>query len=118
MFRIVKTAALAAALGLLCLTAAPLPQIVKQGRKFTLMVDGKPFIMLGGQVNNSSGCPSRMQEIWPLFKALNANTGEIPVYWETVESKPGEFRFEDVDQIIRGARVQNRSDERRVGKEC
>ena len=107
MFRIVKTAAMAAALGLLCLTAAPLPQIVKQGRKFTLMVDGKPFIMLGGQVNNSSGWPSRMQEIWPVFKALNANTGEIPVYWETVEPKPGEFRFEAVDQIIRDARVQS-----------
>jgi hypothetical protein len=106
MFRFFKTAALAAALGC-CLAAAPLPQIVKQGRKFTLMVDGKPFIMLGGQVNNSSGWPSRMQEIWPVFKALNANTAEIPVYWETVEPKPGEFRFEAVDQIIRDARVQN-----------
>jgi Domain of unknown function (DUF5597)/Glycosyl hydrolases family 35 len=106
MFRFFKTAALAAALGC-CLAAAPLPQIVKQGRKFTLMVDGKPFIMLGGQVNNSSGWPSRMQEIWPVFKALSANTAEIPVYWETVEPKPGEFRFEAVDQIIRDARVQN-----------
>ena len=107
MFRIVKTAALSAVLSLLCLAAAPLPQIVKQGRKFTLMVDSKPFIILGGQVNNSSGWPSRMQEIWPVFKALNANTAEIPVYWETVEPKPGEFRFEAVDQIIRDARVQN-----------
>ena len=107
MLRIVKTAALATALGLLNLGAAPLPQVVKQGRKFTLMVDGKPFLILGGQVNNSSGLPSRMQEIWPVFKALNANTAEIPVYWETVEPKPGEFRFEAIDQIIRDARVQN-----------
>ena len=106
MFRLIKTACLAAAL-CFCLIAAPLPQIVKQGRKFTLLVDGKPFIMLGGQVNNSSGWPARMKEIWPVFKALNANTAEIPVYWEAVEPKPGEFHFEAVDQIIRDARVQN-----------
>jgi beta-galactosidase GanA len=106
MFRFVRTATLAVVLGS-CLAAAPLPQIVKQGRKFTLMVDGKLFIMLGGQVNNSSGWPSRMQEIWPVFKALNANTAEIPVYWETVEPKAGEFHFEAVDQIVRDARVHN-----------
>jgi hypothetical protein len=104
--RFFTTAVLMAAVG--CgLAAAPLPQIVKQGRKFTLLVDGKPFIVLGGQVNNSSGWPSRMQEIWPVFKALNANTAEIPVYWETVEPKPGEFHFEAVDQIVRDARAHN-----------
>lgn len=88
------------------LAAAPMPQVVKQGRKFTLTVDGKPFILLGGQVNNSSGWPDRMKEIWPVFKTLNANTAEIPVYWESVEPKPGEFHFEAVDQIIRDARAQ------------
>jgi len=101
-----RTLALATMLGV-CVAAAPMPQLVKQGRKFTLMVDGKPFIVLGGQVNNSSGWPGRMQEIWPVFKKLNANTAEIPVYWEAVEPKPGEFHFEAVDQIIRDARAQN-----------
>jgi hypothetical protein len=88
------------------LAAAPMPQIVKQGGKFTLIVDGKPFIMLGGQVNNSSGWPARMQEVWPVLKSLNVNTAEIPVYWEVVEPKPGEFHFENVDQIVRDARTQ------------
>ena len=32
----------------------PIPQLVKKGDKFTLMVDGKPFIMMGGQVGNFS----------------------------------------------------------------
>ncbi len=100
-----KTLVLAMLLGL-SLAAAPMPQVMKEGRKFTLMVDGKPFIVLGGQVNNSSGWPGRLQEIWPVFKALNANTAEIPVYWEAVEPKPGEFHFEAVDQIIRDARAQ------------
>lgn len=101
-----KTATLAALLGAV-LAAAPIPQVVREGRKFTLLVDGKPFILLGGQVNNSSGWPDRMKEIWPVFKAMNANTAEIPVYWEAVEPKPGEFHFEMVDQIVREARAQN-----------
>lgn len=106
MLRLFKSALLAAAL-VCSAIAAPMPQIVKQGKKFSLLVDGKPFIVLGGQVNNSTGWPSRMQEIWPVYKALHANTAEIPVYWEVVEPKPGEFHFEAVDQIIRDARTQN-----------
>jgi hypothetical protein len=86
------------------LAAAPMPQIVKQGPKFTLLVDGKPFIVLGAQVNNSSGWPARMKEIWPVFKALNANTAEIPVYWEIVEPAPGDFHFDEIDQIVKDAR--------------
>lgn len=27
----------------------PIPQLVKTGEKYTLMVDGKPFIMMGGR---------------------------------------------------------------------
>lgn len=90
-----------------CLAAAPLPQIVKQGRKFTLMVDGKPFIVLGGQVNNSSGWPARMKQLWPVFHTLHANTAEVPVYWEQIEPKPGEFHFEQVDQMVREARAED-----------
>ena len=99
-------AALAACTFLFSLAAAPMPQIIKQGGKFNLLVDGKPFILLGGQVNNSSGWPERMKEIWPVFKTMNANTAEIPVYWETVEPRQGEFHFEAVDQIIKDARAQ------------
>lgn len=88
------------------LGAAPLPQIVRQGGKYSLLVDGKPFIMLGGQVNNSSGWPERMQTLWPVFQAMHANTAEVPVYWEVVEPKPGEFHFESVDEIVRQARGQ------------
>jgi hypothetical protein len=90
-----------------CLLAAPMPQIARQGNKYTLLVDGNPYLMLGGQVNNSSAWPERMQQIWPVFKTMNANTAEVPVYWETIEPAPGQYRFEVVDQLIREARTQN-----------
>ena len=38
----------------------PIPQLVKQDGKFRLMVDAKPFLMLGGQVGNFSAYPDMM----------------------------------------------------------
>ena len=38
----------------------PIPRLVKQDGKFHLMVDGKPFLMLGGQVGNFSAYP----DVW------------------------------------------------------
>jgi len=86
------------------LLAAEMPRIVRQAGKYTLEVDGKPFLMLGAQVHNSSGWPKTMEPIWPLVKQLHCNTVEIPVYWEYVEPQPGQFRFDVVDSLVEGAR--------------
>jgi hypothetical protein len=79
---------------------APMPHLEKRGaRALTqLIVDGKPFIILGGQVNNPTGFPDRMESAWPKFKALNANTIEYPIYWEQIEPQEGRFDFSGVDQ--------------------
>ena len=84
----------------------PIPQLAKKGNKFTLMVDGKPFIMLGGQVGNFTGYPDRMESAWPAFKAMNLNTVEYPVYWNVIEPAEGKFDFTGFDQILRGLRAQ------------
>jgi len=86
--------------------AKTIPQLVKKGDKYTLLVDGKPFIMLGGQVNNPSATPERMARAWPKLKSLNANTVEFPVYWRQLEPAEGRFDFGDFDLIIAGARAQ------------
>ena len=86
--------------------AANLPHLSKQGGKFQLIVDGKPFIILGGQVGNPTGFPDRMERAWPKFKSLNANTIEYPIYWEQIEPVEGTFDFSGVDAIIRGLRSQ------------
>ena len=70
------------------------------------MVDGKPFIILGGQVNNDSAFPDRMERAWPKLKAMNANTVEYPVYWNEIEREEGQFDFRDFDQILRRARAE------------
>jgi len=83
-----------------------MPHLEKRGALTQLFVDGKPFIVLGGQVNNPSGFPDRMEIAWPKFKALNANTIEYPIYWEQIEPQEGKFDFSGVDQIIKGLRSQ------------
>ena len=38
--------------------AAPLPQVVSKNGRHALLVDGAPFLILGGQANNSSNYPA------------------------------------------------------------
>ena len=89
------------------LAAAPAPQLVKQGTKYSLLVDGKPYIMLGAQVNNSSGWPDRLESLWPAAESLHLNTLEVPVYWEDIEPQFGSFQFATVDRIIQQARAHH-----------
>ena len=89
-----------------CVSAEPIPRISKQNGTYHLLVNGKPFLVLGAQVRNSSGWPSQLANIWPQMKALHVNTVEIPVYWEQVEPRRGEFEFSTVDEIVRQARSE------------
>src|SRR5438477_2604131 len=88
-------------------TAAPLPQVVSNGGKHQLLVDGAPFLILGGQANNSSNYPAVLPVVWPTIKALHANTLEIPVAWEQVEPVEGKFDFSWVDTVVAQARQNN-----------
>ena len=85
--------------------AKPIPQLVKKGGKYTYLVDGKPFLMLGGQVDNKVFVPDEMAKVLPGFKAYNGNTVEFPVTWKLIEPKEGAFNFAPVDQIVRDIRA-------------
>lgn len=94
--------ALAFSLPLVWAQGKPIPQLVKKDGRFSLVVDGKPFIMLGGQVGNFSAFPEIMERSWDRFKAMNLNTVEYPVYWNVIEPEEGRFDFRAFDQILRG----------------
>lgn len=83
---------------------AQAPKLQKQGNATQLIVDGKPFLMLGGELHNSA-CSNieYMDAIWPRMKALNMNTILAPVSWEIIEPTEGKFDFEIVDAMISGA---------------
>lgn len=86
-----------------------MPQIALDAHHIkTLYVDGKEFMILGGEIHNSSASSVGYMErkVWPFLKGLNMNTVIAPVYWETVESVRGEFDFSLVRQIVERARQE------------
>ena len=84
--------------------AESLPRIVNEDGRFRLLVGDQPFLLLGGQVHNSSGWPNELESVWPQAREMHANTIEIPIYWEDVEPRQGEYRFDTVDRIVTDAR--------------
>jgi hypothetical protein len=82
-----------------------LPTLRKQGDVTQFIVDGKPFIMLGGELGNSSASTiQNMQAIWPKLKAMHLNTILVPVYWELLEPQEGKFDFSLIRDLISEAR--------------
>jgi len=81
-----------------------IPKIIEKNGRHALLVDGQPFIMLGGQAHNSSGWPGMLPQVWFAVKTMNANTLEVPIYWEQVEAQPGKFDFSLVDTLLKQGR--------------
>ena len=87
--------------------AAEAPKLIQKDGRYALMVDGRPYLMLGGQIHNSSAWPVELPQVWESMAALHANTIEAPVYLEQLEAQEGHFDFNNVDQIVQGARAHN-----------
>ncbi len=84
-----------------------MPHFVTENGRHAFIVDGAPFIVLGGQANNSSNYPAMLPKVWPAIEKLNANTLEIPVAWEQIEPAEGRFDFSYVDALIAQARAHH-----------
>ena len=82
----------------------PIPAIIEKDGRHVLLVDGKPFLILGGQAHNSSGWPAMLPQLWLAVEKLHANTLEVPIYWEQIEAQPDKFDFSVVDTLLIQAR--------------
>ena len=85
----------------------PIPRLVNSNGRHQLLVDGKPFFILGGQAHNSSAWPPVLPQVWSAMEKLNANTLEIPIYWEQIEPEEGRFDFPLIDTLLIQARERN-----------
>jgi beta-galactosidase GanA len=83
----------------------PAPYLSHQGTQTDLIVDGQPFIILGGQAQNSSASnPDDIEVVYRSLDAIHANTAEIPISWNLTEVEPERFDYHLIDAAIEGAR--------------
>jgi hypothetical protein len=80
-------------------------RLAKIGNVSQLQVNNKPFLVLGGELGNSSA--SHLKYLEPHFlhlRSMNLNTVLAPVYWELMEPEENKFDFSLVDGMIATAR--------------
>jgi hypothetical protein len=82
-----------------------IPHLTKTKSSHQLIVNDKPFLMLAGELHNSSlSSPSYMKNVWPNMVAANINTLLGSVTWELIEPIEGQFNFKNLDEVIIEAR--------------
>ena len=77
----------------------------KQGSAIQLHIDNKPFLILGGELGNSSA--SSVEDIesnFPKLQRMGLNTLLVPAYWDLLEPEEGKFDFTLTDKVIQQAR--------------
>src|ERR1017187_5555655 len=85
-----------------------IPRLQQQGAATQLIVDNKPFLALGAELNNSSASSlAYMKPLWPRLTASHINTVLATVSWELIEPEQGKFDFSLVDGLLKEARAND-----------
>ena len=89
-------------------STSEIPHLRKQGTATQLIVDGKPFLALAGELsNNAATSVEYMKPVWPKIVEAKVNTVLAGVSWAQIEPQEGKFDFSVLDGIIRDARSHN-----------
>ena len=85
--------------------AQDVPHLRKQGNATQLIVGGKPFLVRGGELGNSTASDlNYLAPVWQRLVKLNLNTVLVPFYWELIEPEEGKFDFSLIDGVLQAAR--------------
>lgn len=84
------------------------PELKKQGTAKQLIVNGEPFIMLAGELHNSSASnPAYMEPLWEKLAEMNLNTVLAAVGWDQLEPEEGQYNLQLIDDLIQQAKEHN-----------
>ncbi len=82
--------------------------LVRHGTATQLVVDGQPFLILGGELGNSSAtCADDIDRLFPRLRRMGLNTVLVPAYWEMTEPAEGAFDFTLTDHVLSAARAND-----------
>ena len=86
-------------------SASEIPHLRKQGTATQMIVDGKPYLALSGELLNSSATSVEyLKPFWSKFVATKLNTLLPGVAWNQIEPQEGKFDFRVLDGVIQEAR--------------
>jgi hypothetical protein len=82
----------------------PVPYLKEQGTAKQLIVDGKPFVALSGELgNNTATHMDYLKPVWPILTWGNLNSVIAGISWAMVEPAEGKYDFSLVGDIIKKA---------------
>ena len=79
-----------------------IPHLEKRGLATQLIVDGRPFLALSGELNNTiSSNLEYMKTVWPMLaKRVHLNTVLTGMAWNWLEPEEGKYDFSIADAAI------------------
>lgn len=87
------------------LVSTQIPHLRKTDTGQQLVVNGRPFLSLAAELQNSSLTSAEyMDTVWQKLVDTNINTVLGCVTWEDIEPVEDQFNFSELDKIILGAR--------------
>jgi hypothetical protein len=83
-----------------------MPTLFRLGRLIQLIVDDKPYLILGCELQNYIDS-EYINNIFVKLAKMNFNTVLVPVSWDIIEPRQGVYDFNTVDVLIQSARENN-----------
>lgn len=83
----------------------PIPHLERRGAVTQLIVDGRPWLSLAGELlNNAASTAENARPVWPELAAAHLNTVLVGVGWGWTEPEPGRHDYTELDAVLRDAR--------------
>lgn len=84
------------------------PFLKQKGTATQLILNDEPFLILGGELGNSSVSSSYdIERIFPKLEQMGLNTVLVPAYWDLIEPEEGKYDFTLIEKAIKQARKNN-----------
>lgn len=83
-------------------------RLQRQGNATQLIINDTPYLILGGELGNSSAASTQdIERIFPKLQKMGLNTVLVPAYWDLLEPVEGHFDFTLTDKVLEQARKYN-----------